>query len=114
MYPDRVIVLMYIHSYSLSTIPDDPNTLTLQFSVTNNTPRDRLHSPVTISTLGPTRGKTSCVSYVPPFLLFDFYSYLLVHKEVLEHFHNRYMEFPRANDKKKSIQSKKKCLSHRL
>ena len=54
MHPYRGIVRTYIRSYGLSMISDNPNTLTVQSSGTNNTPRDLLHGTVT----NP---------YIPPF-----------------------------------------------
>ena len=40
MHPDRVIVHTYRPEDNLSTIPDDPDTLTHQSTVTKNSPRD--------------------------------------------------------------------------
>ena len=39
MYPYIVIVCTYKNSDGLSKIPDDPNTLTFQSTVTNDAPR---------------------------------------------------------------------------
>ena len=46
MYLDRGIVPTYRRSYSLSTWPDDQNSLTLQYDDTNNAYRDPLHGLV--------------------------------------------------------------------
>ena len=48
MHPDRGIVRTYRQSVILSTIPDDQNTLTLQYTNTNDAPRDPIPGPVTI------------------------------------------------------------------
>ena len=47
MHPDIWVVCMDRHSGDLYKIPDVPNTLTRQSSVTNNTPRDPLYGPIT-------------------------------------------------------------------
>ena len=47
MNPYRGIVITYRHAYSLSMKPDEPNTLTHQYAVTNDAIRDPLHGPVT-------------------------------------------------------------------
>ena len=46
MYPDIGILRMHRRSDSISTIPDGPNTLTRQYTVTNNAPRYPLHAPL--------------------------------------------------------------------
>ena len=50
MHPDRGIVLMNRCPEGLSIIPDVSNTLTLQSSGTNDSPRDPLRVPITPST----------------------------------------------------------------
>ena len=50
MHPDRGIVRTYRRSDSLSTRPDDHNTLTCQSSNTNDAPREKLLVPVTWNT----------------------------------------------------------------
>ena len=60
MHPDKVTVRIDSHSYDLSTIPYNPNTLTFQYCGTNNIPRDPLHGPVmwginySLATISPT------------------------------------------------------------
>ena len=46
MHTDRGIVRMYRCPYSLSTKPDDQNTLTCQSADTNYAPRYPVHVPV--------------------------------------------------------------------
>ena len=46
MHPDRVKVHIHRRLDSLSTRPEDPNTLTSQFTAMNNTPRDIFHVPL--------------------------------------------------------------------
>ena len=54
MYPDIGIVCTDRNSDRLSTGPYDSNTLTHQFSGTNNAPRELLLGPVTVTILSIT------------------------------------------------------------
>ena len=47
MHQYILIVCTYIWSDGISMIPNNPNTLTCQSTVTNDSPRDPLHGPVT-------------------------------------------------------------------
>ena len=49
MQPDRVIVLTYRRSDSISSRPEDQNTLTHQSADMNDDPPDLIHVPVTSS-----------------------------------------------------------------
>ena len=48
MHPYRGIVHVYRRSDGLSTRPDDQNTVTHQYTDTNDTPRDPLNGLVTL------------------------------------------------------------------
>ena len=47
MHPEIVIVCTYRQGDGVSTIPDNPDTLTRQSAAMDNDPRDLLHGPIT-------------------------------------------------------------------
>ena len=65
MQPYRVIVHMEIKSDGLSTIPDEPNTLTYQSTSINNACRNPLHSPVIMRPFDNIPNGVSIISPIP-------------------------------------------------